>query len=132
MRTDKKAGVSIGTIVIIVIVLIATFGMWWYFTQGDSEPDCSNIVLDYSPGTTGQTWYDAENGRYVRNWFDVEEWQYETPSNAYTYSTSGKTNKEVFILFRDRVLHSPQVRQGFDNDDLDWFYCACKQIIKEL
>jgi hypothetical protein len=131
MKLRSKASVPIFTIAIIIIVVIAMLGIYW-FISGDGEADCSDVVIDYSPGATGQTWFDPEAARFVRNWFDIEEWQYETPDNAYTYSTSGKTNKEVFNIFRDKVLHYKPVSQGFTNADLDWFYCACKQIIKEL
>jgi len=34
MKFTKKASVPIGTIVIIIIVLIAGLGIWWWFTQG--------------------------------------------------------------------------------------------------
>ncbi len=132
MKFKSKASVPIGTIAIIIIVLIAGIGMWWYFTQGDDGPDCSDVTIDYSAGATGQTWFDPVSGRYVRNWMNIEEWQYETPTNTYTYSTSGKTNKQVFNIFRDRVLNYKPVSQGFEDDDRDWFYCACKQIAKEL
>ena len=43
MGTDNKAGAPIGTIAIIIIVLVASLGMWWFFTQ-ERDPDCSDVV----------------------------------------------------------------------------------------
>jgi len=42
MKFTKKASVPIGTIAIIIIVLVAGLGIWWYFTQ-DGDTDCSDV-----------------------------------------------------------------------------------------
>jgi len=39
---NTRASIPIGTIAIIIIVLVASFGMWWYFTQAGK--DCSDLV----------------------------------------------------------------------------------------
>lgn len=58
MKFNKKASVPIGTIAIIIIVLIAGLGMWWFFTKGDDEPDCSDIIMDYIPESGAMMYYE--------------------------------------------------------------------------
>lgn len=47
MKLRSKAGVPIGTIAIIIIVLVAGIGMWWFFTQDGL--DCSDVELNDTP-----------------------------------------------------------------------------------
>ncbi len=65
MKLKSKAGVPIGTIAIIIVVLIAGIGMYWYFTQ--RGPDCSDVnKTGNSYWMEGQhPWYEHED-RYAQ------------------------------------------------------------------
>jgi len=59
-----RASIPIGTIAIIIIVLIASFGMWWYFMKAGDD-DCDDVR--YWDTDYGRRWTRAtgENYPYV-------------------------------------------------------------------
>ena len=82
MKLRSKAGVPIGTTAIIIIVLIAAIGMYWYFTQGGQ--DCSDV---FHRDLTGKEKWGLEhyNLPYVIHWETSGLWQFY-------YSTNPDTN----------------------------------------
>ena len=100
MKFRSKAGVPIGTIAIIIIVLVASLGMWWYFTQRGE--DCSDVrqwCTGYS--TEGDCLHhsyaikDGTSNQYVKiQWWEPSQWR----ATAYI-ETSGSV--VTFIWFDD-------------------------------
>lgn len=58
---NTRAVIPIGTILLIAVVIIAGFGIWWYFTQ---QIDCDDVEHIY----TDQPMTDSEKWRIAGHW----------------------------------------------------------------
>jgi len=89
MKFTKKASVPIGTIAIIIIVLVASFGMWWWFTQ-DGQ-DCSDVVDDGPSGLVLHSWH-IQDLPFPRVRETTEQWMFtyeNTDGNYESRATFG-------------------------------------------